>query len=64
MPVILDQDNFDQWLDPANQDTTTLQELLKPYAYSAMSLWPVSKRVNSPANDDPACAQAVEIVPE
>jgi putative SOS response-associated peptidase YedK len=64
MPVILDQDHFDQWLDPAYQDTATLQELLKPYAYSAMSLWPVSKRVNSTSNDDPACTQAAEIEPE
>ncbi|HBE91899.1 MAG TPA: hypothetical protein DDW55_04980 [Gammaproteobacteria bacterium] len=64
MPVILDREKFDHWLDPAYQDAAALQKLLQPYADGSMSLWPVSRRVNSPAYDDHSCVQAVEIDPE
>ncbi len=30
MPVILAAENFDEWLDPANQDTARIQRLLMP----------------------------------
>ena len=61
MPVIFNRDQFDQWLDPYNQDIPQLQAMLGPYPGEKMSLWPVSRRVNSPANDDPACIEAVEV---
>jgi putative SOS response-associated peptidase YedK len=31
MPVILDQDSYDLWLDPGMNDVATASELLKPY---------------------------------
>lgn len=57
MPVMLEPDQFEQWLDPENTDTVALQGMLKPYARAGMSAWPVSRRVNNPDNDDPACMQ-------
>ena len=31
MPVILDPDSYDLWLDPGMQNVTAILELLKPY---------------------------------
>jgi putative SOS response-associated peptidase YedK len=31
MPVILDSDCYDLWLDPGMQDTSAATEMLKPY---------------------------------
>jgi putative SOS response-associated peptidase YedK len=55
MPVILDPASFDLWLDPAVGDPARLQEFLVPYGGSQMETVPVSRAVNSPANDTPDC---------
>ena len=55
MPVILKPDTYEQWLDPAEQNPSRLQEWLKPYPASQMTAYPISTFVNSPANDSPAC---------
>ncbi|WP_295885634.1 SOS response-associated peptidase [uncultured Thiohalocapsa sp.] len=55
MPVVLDPDTpgaMDTWLDPDNADTDALQALLRPAPAGAWVLDPVSRRVNSPRNDD------------
>ena len=36
MPVILDQDNYDLWLDPGMQDASAAPELLRPYGAQFM----------------------------
>ena len=51
MPVILDRENFDLWLDPKVEDAETLQPLLVPHAVEGFQAFPVSRAVNSPAND-------------
>lgn len=52
MPVILPEDNYDAWLnnDLSLDDQITL---LQPYPYD-LKVYPVSKKVNSPANNDPS----------
>lgn len=55
MPVIVPRDEHDTWLDPKTEDRTHLLELLKPYPAYEMEAYPVSKRVNSPANNSPEC---------
>lgn len=60
MPVILDEKDFDRWLDRDYKDTKTLNDLLKPYPARKMKAYPVSRLVNSPANDVPACLVPVE----
>ncbi|MHC4447786.1 MAG: SOS response-associated peptidase [Planctomycetota bacterium] len=66
MPLILDPKDFDLWLDPDMRDPERLQTLLKAIAAASEDLvaYPVSPRVNTPANDDPACLQAVVPVDE
>jgi len=55
MPVILPPDAYAQWLDPAEQKPATLNHLLAPYPADLMTAYPVSRLVNSPAADTPAC---------
>lgn len=50
MPVILPENAYEKWLDPAPRKPEELQSLLVPYA-GEMTAHPVSTLVNSPAND-------------
>jgi len=36
MPVILDKDDYDLWLDPGMTDVTVISELLTPFDARAM----------------------------
>lgn len=54
MPVILEPVDYDFWLDPAS-DKERLLALLQPYPEESLRVDPVSQRVNSVRNDDPAC---------
>jgi putative SOS response-associated peptidase YedK len=60
MPVILDPDNYDLWLDPGMQNVAAVSELLKPYDASLMRCYPTSSRVNNVVNDDAECSQPIE----
>lgn len=55
MPVILRREAWDLWLDPSIEDADVLTEVLGAYPEEGMDFYPVSKMVNSPANDQPAC---------
>jgi putative SOS response-associated peptidase YedK len=55
MPVILDPDDWDLWLDPSVRDGDALQALLRPLAADRVDLHPVSRHVNDPKHDDPEC---------
>jgi len=57
MPVILQRDDYDLWLDPGFKKVDDLRDLLKPFPADAMRHYQVSTRVNSVKNDDPACAE-------
>lgn len=57
MPVILEPKDFDLWLDPAIEDRERLQPLLAPFDSQQMETFPVSRAVNSPANDTAECIE-------
>ena len=59
MPVILDPDSYDLWLDPGMTDVGAASDLLKPYDARLMRCYPVSTRINHVANDDEACSAPV-----
>jgi putative SOS response-associated peptidase YedK len=61
MPVILDPDNYDVWLDPGMNNVEAASEMLKPYAARLMRCYPVSARINHAANDDAECASPVTL---
>lgn len=62
MPVILNPDAYDLWLDPGFTDVTAVAELLKPYDAQLMRSYPVAARVNHVANDDKECCAPAESV--
>ena len=57
MPVILDPNQYDAWLDPDQQDAQAASRLLKPYAADKMAAWPVSTYVNKAGNEGPRCIE-------
>jgi len=61
MPVILDPDSYDLWLDPGMKNVAAISEMLKPYDARLMRCYPVSARVNHVANDDEQCSLPVEL---
>jgi putative SOS response-associated peptidase YedK len=52
MPVVLEPAVMDRWLDPEHADAEDLLSLLRPSPAADWAVTPVSRRVNSPANDD------------
>ena len=59
MPVILDPEHFDVWLDPGLDDPQALMALLQPYPAGEMTAHMVSTEVNRPSNDSPICIKPV-----
>jgi putative SOS response-associated peptidase YedK len=59
MPVILRREVWDVWLDPQMQGTEELTALLTNEAGAYLDFHPVSRQVNSPANDSPECIVSV-----
>lgn len=60
MPVVLDETDWDAWLDPATQDLGAVKAMLRPAPNEWLELYPVSTRVNSPDNNDAELLQRVE----
>ena len=60
MPLILDQKNFDLWLDPEFDHRERLEELMISYPSEKMIFYPVSSLVNNPANDLPEILEHLE----
>jgi putative SOS response-associated peptidase YedK len=61
MPVILDPDSYDLWLDPEMTNVVAVSEMLKPFDVPLMRCYPVSTRINHVANDDAGCSAPVEL---
>jgi putative SOS response-associated peptidase YedK len=55
MPAILEPESYERWLglEPDPHD------LLISYPADAMTMWPISTRVNKPENDDPSILDRV-----
>ena len=60
MPVILEPDHYDMWLDLELDRPEPLQSLLLPYRSEEMVAVAVTTYVNRPSNDDPKCIKAQE----
>jgi putative SOS response-associated peptidase YedK len=59
MPVILDQADYDRWLNPQIHDPVELQPLLAPFPAERMTARPVSTFVNNVRNQGPKCVEPV-----
>ncbi len=58
MPVIIEPEDFDLWLDPEPEPEQGLH-LLRPYPAEKMTAYPVSTVVNNPRNETPECIQPI-----
>ncbi len=63
MPVILDREHHDRWLSASRRSDPLPLDLLGPYPADRMTFHEVSRRVNSPRNDDPSCIEPVGDAP-
>lgn len=59
MPVILQDNEQAQWIDPLIDDKNFLKNLLVPLDSSIMKAYPVSKKVNNPANNDKSLIEPI-----
>lgn len=57
MPVIISPEHYNHWLDPQS-GPVALQELLQPSPPEELIYYPVSRLVNSPANEGPELIEA------
>ena len=57
MPVILNPDAYDTWLNPSAYNPGVLEALLRPYATTAMTVTPISTAINNPRNDSESIQQ-------
>lgn len=60
MPVIVETGDYELWLDRSVREREPLERVLRPYDDGRLVHHPVSRRVNSPANDDPGCVEPLE----
>lgn len=62
MPVILDEADYDLWLDPSMTDKERLVPRLTPFPADEMKFEPVNRRVNNVRNDDAECVSVVPML--
>jgi putative SOS response-associated peptidase YedK len=60
MPMVIQPDNWADWLDPAAGDPPGLMALLAPAAADGLISYPVSTAVNSVRNNGPRLAERLE----
>ena len=51
MPLILTSEQHQDWLDPGNEDTVRLANVIKPCRDELLTAKPVSRKVNNPRNE-------------
>jgi len=59
MPVIVRPSDYEQWLEQRSLTREELERFATPYSADDMTSWPVSRLVNSPAHDVPACTAPI-----
>jgi putative SOS response-associated peptidase YedK len=63
MPVVLEERDWDRWLNPGSGDIDALAQLLVPAANDRLVAYPVSTAVNSADNDGPELVERVDLQP-
>ncbi|MBN1291040.1 MAG: SOS response-associated peptidase [Candidatus Latescibacteria bacterium] len=59
MPVILQKEDYDVWLDSEKSRQEELQSLLKPYPPDLMTFYRVESYVNDPQYEGPECIKQI-----
>ena len=63
MPIILNPEYFDAWLDTDSHSPAEVLPLLTPYAADLMKAEPVSRKINSVRNEGPEVLTSVDAKP-
>jgi putative SOS response-associated peptidase YedK len=63
MPVMLQPEDLEAWLDPEQGATDAVLSLLRPWPADDTIATPVSRHVNPVRNDDPECLAPAEVAP-
>ena len=61
VPVILQVNQIDSWLDPTIAEPQKLSELLKPPPEDFLDCYPVSREMNPVRVDQPGSAERVDM---
>lgn len=64
MPIILDRDEWETWLDPTVDDVELLESMLDPAPDDLLEAWPVSVAVNDVRRHDSSLVDLIEITPD
>jgi putative SOS response-associated peptidase YedK len=62
MPVMLEPEQFDTWLDPENHDIEHLNAMLAPCSPDGMEAYPVSPVINSGRVEGRECISPIEAI--
>lgn len=60
MPVIVNPDDFDLWLDSSVSGVEALEHLFVPLPSKEFASYAVSTRVNKPLHNDPSCMERTD----
>jgi putative SOS response-associated peptidase YedK len=63
MPVMIQESDFNLWLDPAIERDAAIDALLVPAAEDLLEAYPVSTRVNRVGVDEPSLIEPIELEP-
>jgi putative SOS response-associated peptidase YedK len=58
MPVILNRAQYNSWLNPAHYNRAQMESMLVPFS-GQLDIYPISRRVNNPANDEASCIEPI-----
>lgn len=61
MPMLVEPDGWERWLDPGNKDTAGLTSLLSPAVPGVLDAFPVSTEVNKAANNGPQLIEPISL---
>jgi putative SOS response-associated peptidase YedK len=64
MPVVIQEEDFERWLDCINNEPRDVADLMRPVEPDFFEAIPVSDRVNKVVNDDPGLLDPAPDAPE
>jgi len=60
MPVMLEEKDWDRWLDPTLTDPSQLVDLYQSRPWDNLQYWPVTTEMNSPRFNSPECIAPID----
>ena len=61
LPLILEKDVWERWLDPDLQDVDELEGMIGVASEGVLRHYPVDRKVGSVKNDDASCIEPIEL---